>query len=169
MLLFLLCDCMAESSTTRQTHRCVGVDYGTKRVGIAVSDPLWMFAQPHGTYSPRDALQQLRAIESEDGVAVAIVGWPLLPDGSEGRATEAVSAFIRRLKKAIPTVVIVKWDERYTSEVARDRIREAGPRSRWKGTKGRVDAAAASIILQEYLDERTARRQASDVAEDPPR
>lgn len=161
---------MTETGTRGQKkHRCVGVDYGAKRVGIALSDPLWMFAQPHGTYSPRDALSELRSIEMKEGVAVVVVGWPLLPDGSEGRATEAVSSFIRRIKKAIPAVVIVKWDERYTSEVARDRIREAGPRSRWKGTKGRLDAAAAAIILQEYLDERAARHRTADVSQDPRR
>ncbi|MBT8398986.1 MAG: Holliday junction resolvase RuvX [Rhodothermia bacterium] len=160
---------MTDTVKRGQTHRCVGVDYGTKRVGIAVSDPLWMFAQPHGTFSPPDALNELRTIEAQDGVAVAVVGWPLLPDGSEGRATEIVSSFIRRLKKAIPTIAIVKWDERYTSEVARDRIREAGPRSRWKGTKGRLDAAAAAIILQEYLDERAVRHGTPDLPEDPRR
>ena len=150
----------------RLRHRCVGVDYGTKRVGLAISDPLWVFAQPLGTFSPKDAVRNLKELDRKEGIAVVVVGWPLMPDGSEGRATKAVEGFIRKIRKSISSIAIVKWDERYTSEVARDRVREAGPRRKWRGTKGRLDTAAASIILQEYLDERARRHEPSGSPDD---
>jgi putative Holliday junction resolvase len=63
-----------------------------------------------------------------------------------------VAGFIEQLAGVLPSVRIVKWDERYTSEMAVEKIKEAGPNRRWARRKGRVDTAAAAIILQEYLD-----------------
>ncbi len=76
------------------------------------------------------------------------MGWPLMEDGSEGEATRRVDAYISRLSKMLRGVKFVRWDERYTSEEAKDRLRGRLRR----GDKGRVDMAAAGIILQEYLD-----------------
>lgn len=132
--------------------RIVSVDYGKKRVGLAVADPLRIFAQPLGTYSPDEAVDVLRKLHADEGIAVFVVGWPLTLDGEEGEATGFVQPYINRLRNAFPGVEIVKWDERFTSEMARAAIREAGPRRRSRRTKGRVDTAAAAIILQEYLD-----------------
>ena len=128
--------------------RIVAVDYGTKRVGVAVADPLRLFAQPFGTFSQAEAVEQLRRLQAEDGLAVIVLGWPLTETGEEGKATARVQQYANRLRNALPGVEIVKWDERYTSELAKEKLREAGGRH----TKGRVDAAAAGVILQEYLD-----------------
>ncbi len=133
--------------------RWVGIDYGTRRVGIAIADPLRLFAQPLGTFSPAEALARLVALHQEEGLELAVVGWPLLPDGSEGDATEAVAVFIERLEAAVPGIQVARWDERYTSVLAAEKIREAGPNRRWGRNKGRIDTAAAAIILQEYLDD----------------
>ena len=132
--------------------RIVAVDYGKKRVGIAVADPLRLFAQPYGTYAPAEAVAALQKLQAEEGIETLVVGWPLLPDGSEGAATEWVRAFIGRLRKALPGVAIVRWDERYTSVRAKEAIRAAGARRKARRDKARVDAAAAAILLQEYLD-----------------
>lgn len=133
--------------------RIAGVDYGQKRVGLALADPLRMFAQPWTTVPPREALQALRRLQEEQGLAVVVVGWPLTPEGAEGEATERVQRFIARLRRVLGPVTVVKWDERYTSEEARAMIRR-GSKPRMPGrAKGRVDAAAAAIILQEYLDQ----------------
>lgn len=124
-----------------------------KRVGLAIADPLHLFAQPLGTYSPAEAISRLKELDRAEGLELAVVGWPLMPDGSEGAATESVGRFIEKLSRNLPGLEIVKWDERYTSEVAAEKIREAGPNRRWGRTKGRIDTAAAAIILQEYLDD----------------
>lgn len=143
---------MSEPIQKPPRSRCVGIDYGHKRVGLAVSDPLWMFAQPAGTFSPPKAIEQLRSIDMSDGIGVIVVGWPLMPDGTEGRATRAVEAYVDRVQRVVPDASIVRWDEHYTTELAREQLRNVGPRKKWRGRRGRVDSAAASIILQEYLD-----------------
>lgn len=132
--------------------RVVGIDYGTKRVGIAIADPLGMFAQPVGTFDPDGAIGKLRSIGQDDGIRTVVIGWPLSEDGRETDSTRRVDRFVRRIRNALGTVEVVRWDERYTSEEARDRLRGRGPVG-----VGRVDTAAAGIILQEYLDSRSDR------------
>ncbi len=137
--------------------RIVGVDYGRKRVGLALADPLRLFAQPYGAFSPDEALRVLHGLYDEEGIETIIIGWPLTLAGEEGAATEAVAAFITRLQEVLPEVPVEKRDERHTSEMARDAIRTYGVRRSGhpKDDKGRVDAAAAALILQDYLDAST--------------
>lgn len=132
--------------------RIAAVDYGKKRVGIALADPLRMFAQPVGTYDPRTAVEQLDRIRAEQGLETVVVGWPLMPDGSEGEATRRVQEYVNRLRNALPGVDVVRWDERYTSEIASTLMRESRPRRRPRKQEGSHDAAAAAVILQDYLD-----------------
>lgn len=132
--------------------RLVGVDYGKRRVGIAVADPLRLFAQPFGTFSQDDAVAALRRLQDEEGIETIVVGWPLTPEGEEGAATQFVQPFINRLRNALRGVEIIKWDERYSSQRARNAILKAGARRKARRDKARVDAAAAALILQEYLD-----------------
>ncbi|MDX1547167.1 MAG: Holliday junction resolvase RuvX [Rhodothermales bacterium] len=132
--------------------RIVAVDYGTKRVGLAIADPLGLFAQPFGTYPPDEAVARLQAVHADEGVAVLVVGWPLEEGGGEGRATERVQQYINRLRRRLPGIDVVKWDERYTSEIAKARIYASGGTRTRRADRRRVDAAAAGIILQEYLD-----------------
>lgn len=131
------------------TGRIVGIDYGTKRVGIAMADPLGMFAQPVGTFDPDGAILRLRAIREEDGIRTVVIGWPLSEEGLETESTRRVDLFVRRLRNALGKVEVVRLDERYTSEEARDRLKGRGPIG-----AGRLDTVAAGIILQEYLDGR---------------
>ena len=132
--------------------RVVGVDVGTKRVGIATSDPLRLFAQVEGTYAPDEALDILSALKSEEGIDVVVVGWPLTEEGEEGEATEMVEAFVERLHETLGGVPVERRDERYTSKMAKDLLRRAGVSQPGRYDKGRVDAAAAAVILQDYLD-----------------
>ncbi len=133
--------------------RIVAVDYGTKRVGLAVSDPLRLFAQPFGTFAPDEAVEALRALQRTDGLETIVVGWPLTPDGEEGAATERVRPYFNRLRNAFPGVEVVRWDERFSSARAKEAIRAAGAGRKARRDKGRVDRAAAAVVLQEYLDE----------------
>ncbi|NNF56727.1 MAG: Holliday junction resolvase RuvX [Rhodothermaceae bacterium] len=133
--------------------RIAAVDYGTRRVGLAVTDPLRLFAQPLGAFPPDEAVRQLQRLHERDGLATVVVGWPLLEDGTEGKATRRVEPFVGRLRNVLPGVVVVKQDERYTSQRAAEALVVAGVRKKARREKGRLDAAAATLILQDYLDE----------------
>jgi putative Holliday junction resolvase len=132
--------------------RIVGVDVGTKRVGLAVADPLRLFARPHGTYDPGEALDVLRTIRGEEGIERLVVGWPLTEAGAAEEATEMVQSYVDRIREDVGEVPVSREDERYTSEIAKDLLRRAGVRQPGRYDKGRVDAAAAAVILQGYLD-----------------
>lgn len=132
--------------------RIVGVDYGRKRVGLAIADPLRIFAQPYGTYDPRQAVDVLKRLHDNEGIESVVVGWPLMLDGSEGDATRIVQEYVNRLKNALHGADIVKLDERYTSEIAHDLVRESRGGKRVEKRSGDIDAAAAAIILQDFLD-----------------
>lgn len=134
--------------------RTVGVDFGTKRVGLALADPLGFFARPHGTYTRKGAVEALRAMRDAEGIELIVIGWPLEEDGTEGKATERVQQYVNRLRNALPGVEIERWDERYTSERAKEKLKEAGIRWARRGERERVDAAAAALILQDYLEAR---------------
>lgn len=132
--------------------RVIGIDFGTKRVGLAIADPLKIFAQPYGTFDPDTALAKLQDINASEGVGTVVVGWPLLPDGSEGDSTRRVSEFMSRISKRLPDARIIRWDERFTSYEARELISRGEKPSMKTSGRGRIDAAAAGIILQEFLD-----------------
>lgn len=132
--------------------RILGIDYGTKRVGLALSDELKTIAQPleFVPAQPAQALvDRLRAIISEKPVELILVGMPRNMDGTYGPAAEKARNFINALAKEIP-VPIKTWDERLTSAQA-NRILIAADVSR-KNRKQNVDKMAAAILLQSYLD-----------------
>lgn len=137
---------------TPHRPRIVAVDYGTKRVGVAVADPLRLFAQPFGTFPPDAAVEALHTLRAEDGIETIVVGWPLTPDGEEGKAVERVRPYFNRLRNAFSGTEVIAWDERYSSERAKEAIRATGAGRKARRDKERVDRAAAAIILQEYLD-----------------
>lgn len=119
-----------------------------------MTDPLGLFAQPVGTFSPEGAIAELRRLQAEHGLAGIVIGWPLGDDGEEGPAVARVRPFANRLRRTFPGVPIYEQDERSTSRRAAAALVEAGVRrkARHKQT-GRVDAAAATLILQDFLDE----------------
>jgi len=131
--------------------RIVAVDYGTKRVGLALADPLRLFAQPFGTLPPDEAVAALERLHRDEGIATVVIGWPLTEAGEAGKATERVQQYLNRLRNRLRGVEFVKWDERYTSELAKVRLREVGGTRKQRRDKGRVDTLAAGILLEEYL------------------
>ena len=139
------------SAPLKSPARVAAVDYGTRRVGLALADPLGLFAQPAGTFSPREAVQRLVLLHRTEGLGTVVVGWPLKEDGQEGQATRRVKEFMAWLRRVLPGVRLVPWDEGYTSEEAKSRLADRGEGY----SKERVDAFAAGIILQEYLDSRS--------------
>ena len=139
--------------TTTQ-GRVVAVDYGRRRVGLAVSDPLRLFARPVGTFAPKAALEALTALHAQGDVALVVLGWPLEADGREGAAVAAVRTFLAKIEAALPGVPVEKVDERYSSEEAKSRLHAAGRWNEARRDKGRVDAEAACVLLEDFLEGR---------------
>ncbi len=138
--------------------RVLGIDYGERRIGIAVSDPTGTLARPVGTI-PGDrnqavavtrVLEQVAVLEQDDEpVALVVVGLPSRLDGSANEQTPRVNAFAALLRARSARPVVLQ-DERLTSHEA-DGLLAVGERD-WRKRKQRLDAAAAAVILQEYLD-----------------
>jgi putative Holliday junction resolvase len=139
--------------------RVVGVDVGLRRVGLAISDATGMLARPLETIAvsdPDDAVARVAARIAElaaedDGVAAIVVGVPRRLDGTESDMTKVVGAFVDALR-ARTSVPIATEDERLTSVEAERRL--AARERDWKKRKAKIDAAAAAIVLQDYLDRR---------------
>lgn len=133
--------------------RIVGIDPGSARIGLAISDELGSIAFPRETIQARggyqDAARRVREALSEDEISLAVVGLPLRLDGSEGEAARRARAFGEILGEALG-VEVVFWDERLTTVAAERSLRDMGRR----GSKSRdvVDQSAATILLQGYLD-----------------
>lgn len=138
----------------------LGIDYGARRVGLALSDPSGTLASPwrmiHRPSSEAATLDMLvqeidRLVAEDDGLGAVVVGWPRRLDGSATHQTPVVEAFARALEGRVPIPVVLQ-DERLTSHEAEARlaIRERD----WRRRKAKLDAAAAAIVLQDYLDHR---------------
>jgi len=131
--------------------RHLGLDIGTKRIGVAVSDPLGSFAQGVAVLNAKeDWMRALDGLVKEYQVAVIVVGMPLRTDGSAGPEAQKIEALKKVLAERYDDVDVVEWDERFTTVRAEQALLE-GDVSR-KGRKSRIDMVAASILLQDYLD-----------------
>ena len=136
-----------------QPGRIVAVDYGTKRVGLAMTDPLGLFARPVGTYAPGETLARLVELDAEYGVATLVVGWPIDDAGDDARAVARVGPFIGRARRAVPRAEVVRVDERESSRRAMQDLVAAGTSRKTRRRAGVLDAAAACVILEDYLRE----------------
>ena len=135
--------------------RILALDHGTRRVGVAVSDELKIIAQPLEYIPPdpfADFLARFREILRAQEVELILIGMPRNMDGSYGPAALKVREFVARLQPEV-TVPIKTWDERLTSKQANRDLIQGGVRRDQR--KQKVDATAAAILLQSYLDSRT--------------
>ncbi|PWN05681.1 Holliday junction resolvase RuvX [Rhodohalobacter mucosus] len=133
--------------------RILGVDVGSKRVGIARTDLLRTTANPVGTFSPEDSFKEIeRQINREGPVIGIVVGWPLTPQGEYTNATEMAYDYIRHLEKTYTSIPVFKMDERFSSKQAMELMRDAGVPKSKRHKKGRLDQAAAALILQQFLE-----------------
>ena len=132
----------------------MGIDYGSKRVGVALSDPTGIIATGAGVLKNDDALLgRLNDIVRENNVTLIVVGMPFSADGGKGPQALAVEDFIRRMKEVVH-VSVDTWDESLTSVDARRVMRGSGMKRKKRQDKGRVDEMAARLLVQEYLDHR---------------
>ena len=136
----------------KRPGRCLGVDFGLARVGLAVSDPGRVIASPVKAAATDDALIHIKSLVAERGVTEIVVGVPLHMDGSMSPMGEEAIAFVAQLRSAVD-VPVVTADERLSTVEAERVLNEVdSPSQRRHRVKGRVDSAAAAIILQTYLD-----------------
>lgn len=151
--------------------RVVGIDLGERRIGVAVSDASGTLARPLTTIergaSDADAVERLHAmiveLTAEDEVGSVVVGLPTRLDGSPNRQTLRVGTMVTLLSARL-TVPVFTYDERLSSREAEERlsIREKD----WRKRKAKLDAAAAAVILQDYLDARSSSEQREDSQEE---
>lgn len=132
--------------------RTVGIDYGRARVGLAVSDPLGIFASPLETVPSAKIIEYLQKFSASETLVCFVVGYPLNLDGRPAEALPDVEAFLKQLKKAFPDVPQVLEDERFTSVLAHRAMIDGGMKKQERRKKENADKISAAIILQGYLD-----------------
>jgi putative Holliday junction resolvase len=131
--------------------RILAIDYGGKRTGLAVTDPLQIIATGLSTIESKELIPYLKKYFLTEVVELIIIGLPKNWDDSDTHGTPLAKAAIKRLQKAFPQIPIEAVDERYTSKMAKDAMLEMGMKKKDRQIKGNVDIIAATIMLQEYL------------------
>ena len=133
--------------------RIIGIDYGRKRVGVAVSDPLGIFASALDTVPAAKIIDYLKNYAGTSGpVARFVVGYPMNMDNTPSEAAADVEIFLKNLAKAFPDIPVSLEDERFTSVLAHRAMIEGGMKAKDRRKKESVDRISAAIILQGYLD-----------------
>lgn len=131
--------------------RILAIDYGVKRTGLAVTDPLQIIAGALTTVETPQLFNFLKDYFSREQVELIIIGDPRNLDDSDTHATPHVRKTIERLKKEFPAIPVVPVDERYSSKMAKGAMIEMGMKKMQRRDKAMVDKIAATIILQEYM------------------
>jgi putative Holliday junction resolvase len=131
--------------------RILSIDYGKKRTGIAVTDPLQIIATGLTTVETPKLFLFLKDYFAKEPVELILMGEPKNWDDTDTHATPLVKKAVERLKKEFPTSPIKMWDERYTSKLAFQAMIEMGLKKKQRRNKALVDEIAATIMLQEYL------------------
>jgi len=135
-----------------EQKRILGIDYGTKRVGIAITDPLRLFA-----YGLTTILNDLKfwdnfdKLVTEYDIEIIVLGYPLKESGERSSSTELVEKFQAELKKKV-NIPIELVDERYSSSIAQQQVLESVTSKKKRRNKGLIDKNAAAVILQDYLN-----------------
>ena len=144
---------------TEILQRILSLDYGTVRIGIAISDPLRLIATALETYQNNDNfIDRLLALIRAHEIGMIVVGMPLNLKGQEERKAQEVRIFIDRLRSAVD-IPIRTWDERFTSTMAKKSMLEIGIGKKKRQDKSRVDQIAAALLLQGFLDARAYDRE----------
>lgn len=133
--------------------RIICIDYGGKRTGLAVTDPFKIIATALTTIHSKELIPFLQEYFKNEEVELILIGEPLNLDNSATHATPLVAAVIKNLAKAFPQIPIQKVDERYTSKLAVRAMIDMGMKKKDRRIKGNIDQIAATIMLQEYLQQ----------------
>ncbi len=135
--------------------RILAFDYGTKRIGIAVTDPLQIIATGLDTIHPKDIVDYLKRYISSEQVELFVVGEPRQMDGTPSQSTPHIKGFITTLNKNFPEIPVERIDERFTSKMASAVVAQSGFKKSDRQNKERLDTISATIILQTYLEKKS--------------
>ncbi len=133
--------------------RILAFDYGTKRIGIAVTDPLQIIATGLETIHPKDIIAYLKKYLLTEQVEAFVIGDPKQMDGSDSESKQHAKGFSTLLKKNFPAIPQHWVDERFTSKLAQQTIMQSGLKKSDRRDKDRVDTIAATIILQYFMEQ----------------
>ena len=134
--------------------RIVAIDYGTKRTGVAVTDPGQMIATPLETVPTHELMNYLQAYFEREQVELLVVGHPRKMDYSESEPMKQIRFFVGAFKKRFRDIPVEYMDERFTSSLAKEALLRGGMKKKERQEKGQVDRVSAALILQSYLEKR---------------
>jgi putative Holliday junction resolvase len=135
--------------------RIIGIDYGTKRIGLAVTDPLQIFASPLDTVKNDEFYQYINNYLKTEAIDAFVIGYPVQMNNKPSESVNQINPFIKKLHRTFPGKLIHLVDERFTSQMAFQTMIEGGVRKNDRRDKSLVDKISASIILQSFLDKRS--------------
>ena len=131
--------------------RILGIDYGRKRTGVAVTDPLKIVAGNLATVPTHTLMQFIKDYCEREQVERIVIGKPTQLNGEPSESMRYITPFVNRLRKEMPDMPVVMYDERFTSSIAHQAMLDGGMKKSDRRDKSRVDAIAATIILNDYL------------------
>lgn len=134
--------------------RILGIDYGRKRTGVAVTDPLQIIAGNLATVPTHTLMQFIKDYISREQVDLIVIGQPTQLNGQPSESMKYINPFVNRLRKEVPDMPLMMYDERFTSTIAHQAMIDGGMKKSDRRDKNRVDAIAATIILNDYLQSR---------------
>ncbi len=134
--------------------RIIGIDYGTKRVGLAATDPLQIIVNPLETVETAELMAYLENYFKTEAVECIVVGEPMHRDGNPTYLTPIIEAFILKFKNKFPSIRVERQNEGFTSQEARNIILQSGLKKKKRRDKGLVDTISAVLILQDFLNHR---------------
>ena len=132
--------------------RIIAIDYGRKRVGIAVTDPMKMIANGLTTIHPNELFQFLTDYINKEPVEKIVVGYPKQMNNQASEAVTYINPFLKKLKKQFPDLSVEIEDERFTSKMAQQTMIDGGMKKKQRQNKATVDKISATIILQSHLE-----------------
>ena len=134
--------------------RILSIDYGKKRTGLAVTDPLQIIAGGLATVATSELFDYLQAYIAREQVEMIVIGEPRQPNGEPSENLARVQQFVNRWRKAVPNIPIQFYDERFTSVLAHQAMLDGGLKKKARQNKGLVDEISATIILEDYMRSR---------------
>ena len=143
--------------------RIIGIDYGNKRIGLAVTDPLQMFASPLATVSPSEFDSYIEAYLKTEKVEAFVIGYPRQMNNQPSETVKYINPFLKKLKKKYPESAVHCIDERFTSQMAIRSMIEGGVKKVGRQDKSMVDRISASIIIQSYLDTKSNKKSENNL------
>ncbi len=131
--------------------RIIGIDYGSKRTGLAWTDPMQIIATGLGSFDTSDIRKKLKELWQKEQIDAFVLGYPTRIDGSDSHVTEEVRQFSLWMKENFPDAKVHLWDERFTSKQAKETLRIGGASKKKRRDKHLINQISATLILQDFL------------------